>query len=290
MGPRAGNEPMAMTSTELRAALEAILFASGEPVKIEDLHEAFSDEGSEAVDAELAAIEAAFQQREGGFVLEKAAGGFRFATRAELDPHLRKFFARKNEGRLSMAALETLAIIAYRQPMTVPEINDIRGVNSTGVIRTLLDRKMIKIAGRKNVVGSPFLYRTTKEFLVHFGLESIQDLPRLEEFVEILGENFAEELLAAATSEEDVLALDPGEAESEEAGERTSLQAEDEVQRLDGDLSVAGDEMVEDSEAPPGSDLDSGSAAIEGAERTDSDVDSADSTEDALESDASERD
>jgi segregation and condensation protein B len=283
-----------MTSAELRAALEAILFASGEPVKIEDLHEAFEDEGSETVDAELAAIEAAFRDREGGFILEKAAGGFRFATRAELDPHLRKFFARKNEGRLSMAALETLAIIAYRQPMTVPEINDIRGVNSTGVIRTLLDRKMIKIAGRKNVVGSPFLYRTTKDFLIHFGLESIQDLPRLEEFTEILGETLAEELLAAATAEGDVIALEPGEAGFEEDDERTPLQAEGEVLRLDGELSeeidasggladegsdAAGDASSATSHAPAGT-LDEARDEIDGAN----------STEDALESDASERD
>ncbi|MGH9457998.1 MAG: SMC-Scp complex subunit ScpB [Thermoanaerobaculia bacterium] len=200
---------MTMAPHELRAALEAILFASGEPVKSEDLFEAFADEGNEAVEAQLEEIRRAFAEREGGFVLEKAAGGYRFATCAELDPHLRKFFARKNEGRLSMAALETLAIIAYRQPMTVPEINDLRGVNSTGVIRTLLDRKMIKIAGRKNVVGSPFLYRTTKDFLVHFGLESIQDLPRLEEFTEILGENLAEELLVPPPPENEEETAEP---------------------------------------------------------------------------------
>jgi segregation and condensation protein B len=130
-----------------------------------------------------------------GFLLEQTAGGYRLATRPELDPFLRKFFSKQGEGRLSMAALETLSIIAYRQPITAPEISDIRGVNTSGVLRTLLDRKMIKIAGRKNVVGSPFLYRTTREFLVHFGLNSIQDLPRLEEFAEILGENITEEML-----------------------------------------------------------------------------------------------
>ncbi|HEY0591868.1 MAG TPA: SMC-Scp complex subunit ScpB [Thermoanaerobaculia bacterium] len=278
-GPRAprARRPT-MPPAELRAALEAILFASGEPVKREDLYEAFDEEGAEAVDAELAAIEASFKEREGGFLLEKAAGGYRFATRAELDPHLRKFFARKNEGRLSMAALETLAIIAYRQPMTLPEINDIRSVNSTGVIRTLLDRKMIKIAGRKNVVGSPFLYKTTKEFLIHFGLESIQDLPRLEEFTEILGENLAEELLTAATAEEDILALEPGEAGADEDEERTSLEAEEEALRLDGSLNdlVAGDEEAIDDTAAGEADV--------------SDAEGADSAQDALESDASERD
>ncbi|HUP66355.1 MAG TPA: SMC-Scp complex subunit ScpB [Thermoanaerobaculia bacterium] len=206
-----------MTPTELRAAIEAILFVSGEPVKIEDLYEAFPGEEKEGIDAMLLEIEQAFLAREGGFVVEKAAGGYRFATRADLDPHLRKFFARKNEGRLSMAALETLAIIAYRQPVTAPEISDIRGVNATGVVRTLLDRKMIKIAGRKNVVGSPFLYRTTRDFLLHFGLESIQDLPRLEEFSEILGESLAEELLSPASAAQEILPLD-GENRQSEAG------------------------------------------------------------------------
>src|SRR5688500_558842 len=127
---------MTMTAPELRAAIEAILFVSGEPVKIEDLQDAFPDETKEAVEAALADLEALFRDRDGGFVLEKAAGGYRFATRAELDSYLRKFYAKKNEGRLSMAGLETLAIIAYRQPVTLPEINDIRGVNCAGVIRT----------------------------------------------------------------------------------------------------------------------------------------------------------
>ena len=214
------------------------------------------------------------------------------------------FFAKKNEGRLSMAALETLAIIAYRQPMTVPEISDIRGVNVTGVIRTLLDRKMIKIAGRKNVVGSPFLYRTTRDFLLHFGLESIQDLPRLEEFTEILGENLAEELLAAATAEEDIVALEPGEAGADDDDdERTSLQAAEEALRLDGELAdAAGEageadpEMLEPDDAGARIEGDEGSARTEaeGSSRATedraADDGSANSAEDALESDASERD
>ncbi|HEY0788519.1 MAG TPA: SMC-Scp complex subunit ScpB, partial [Thermoanaerobaculia bacterium] len=141
-----------------------------------------------------------------------------------------------------------------------------------------LDRKMIKIAGRKNVVGSPFLYKTTKEFLIHFGLESIQDLPRLEEFTEILGENLAEELLTAATAEEDILALEPGEAGADEDEERTSLEAEEEALRLDGSLNdlVAGDEEAIDDTAAGEADV--------------SDAEGADSAQDALESDASERD
>lgn len=193
---------MALTEDEIRASLEAIIFVSGEPVKIEDLYSALNEEKKETVDTHLAALVDQYRERNGGIFLEQTAGGYRFATRADLDAQLRRFFSKQNEGRLSLAALETLAIIAYKQPITAPEIGDIRGVNSSGVLRTLLDRKMIRIAGRKNVVGSPFLYRTTKDFLVHFGLNDIQDLPRLEEFAEVLGENLNEELLGTGPTGE----------------------------------------------------------------------------------------
>src|SRR5436305_5557671 len=130
-------------------------------------------------------------------MLEQTAGGWRLATRAEHDPILKKYFAKKGENRLSIAALETLAIVAYRQPITAPEVSEIRGVNSTQTIRTLLERRMIRVAGRKNVVGSPFLYRSTKEFLVHFGLNDVRDLPRLEEFGDLIGESMNDELVEA---------------------------------------------------------------------------------------------
>jgi len=186
-----------MEAVELRAALEAILFVSTEPVKVDDLVEAFSGEGAEAVTAQLEELKRLLEDHIGGFTLEQTAGGWRLATRAEHDPVLKKYFARKGENRLSIAALETLAITAYRQPITAPEISEIRGVNSTGVLRTLLERRMIRVAGRKNVVGSPFLYRTTKDFLIHFGLNDIRDLPALEEFGDLIGEAMNEELMAA---------------------------------------------------------------------------------------------
>src|SRR5438270_7407856 len=189
-----------MEPNELRAALEAILFISTEPVNLDDLTAAFSDDGRDAVVAQLDEIKKNFDEHVGGFVLEQTAGGWRFATRAQHDSILKKYFAKKGENRLSLAALETLAIIGYRQPMTAPEISDIRGVNSTSSIRTLLERRMIRVAGRKNVVGSPFLYRTTKEFLVHFGLNDIRDLPRLEEFGDLIGESMSDDLVAAIAS------------------------------------------------------------------------------------------
>lgn len=185
-----------MTSEEVRAAVEAILFVAGEPVKLDDLSAALPDATAQQVEAALKEIQEVFEQKIRGFRLEKAAGGYRLATLPELDAHLRKFFAKRGEGRLSIAALETLSIVAYRQPITAPEISEIRGVNCSAVIRTLLERRLIRIAGRKNVVGSPFLYRTTRQFLTHFGLDTLQDLPKLEEFAEVLGENVSDEVLS----------------------------------------------------------------------------------------------
>ncbi|HEV7570188.1 MAG TPA: SMC-Scp complex subunit ScpB [Thermoanaerobaculia bacterium] len=189
-----------MESNELRAALEAILFVSNEPVKLDELAEAFADEGREAVIAQLEEIKRALDDHLGGFMLEQTAGGWRLATRAEHDPILKKYFAKKGENRLSIAALETLAIVAYRQPITAPEVSEIRGVNSNQTIRTLLERRMIRVAGRKNVVGSPFLYRSTREFLVHFGLNDIRDMPRLEEFGDLIGEQINDDLVLAIES------------------------------------------------------------------------------------------
>ncbi len=185
-----------MEKNELRAAIEAILFVSNEPVTIDALTEALGEK-AESILQELDAIKNALELNIGGFTLEQTAGGWRLATRPEHEPTLKKYFARKGESRLSIAALETLAIVAYRQPVTAPEISDIRGVNSSAVLHTLLERRLIRIAGRKNVVGSPFLYRTTREFLIHFGLNDIRDLPRLEEFGDLTGEPVNEELIAA---------------------------------------------------------------------------------------------
>jgi segregation and condensation protein B len=118
--------------------------------------------------------------------LERVAGGWRYVTRPEFDSLLRKYHEVSERSRLSLAALETLAIIAYRQPITLPEIQDIRGVNSSSVLTTLLEKKLVTTAGRKAVVGTPFLYRTTREFLVRFGLNELEDLPKPEELDEDL--------------------------------------------------------------------------------------------------------
>jgi segregation and condensation protein B len=215
---------MATNEKELRGALEAILLVAGEPITVASLEEVFPSDTPESITAQLEEIRKALDEQPGGYALEAAAGGYRFVTRPEYDTFLKKFFARQGEGRLSLAALETLSIIAYRQPITAPEVSDIRGVNCAGVIRTLLDRKLVKLAGRKNVVGSPFLYRTTKEFLLHFGLNSIQDLPRLEEFAEVLGESLAEELLGPAPSGDSGSGAE-GSAEPGESGDGEGVRS-----------------------------------------------------------------
>ena len=191
---------------ELRAALEAILFVSNEPVTVDALADALgADQAS--VTQQLADWKSFIDANVGGFTLEQTAGGWRLATRPEHEAILKKYFAKKGETRLSIAALETLAIVAYRQPITAPEVSDIRGVNSTGVLHTLLERRLLRIAGRKAVVGCPFLYRTTREFLIHFGLNDIRDLPRLEEFGDLVGETISEDLVSAVQS----LTVNPSE-------------------------------------------------------------------------------
>jgi segregation and condensation protein B len=214
--------------TELRSAIEAILFISSDPLKVDELSESL-DESKENVANQLEEIKRFLEEHAGGFILEQTAGGWRLATRPEHDSILKKHFAKKGENRMSIAALETLAIVAYRQPITAPEVSEIRGVNSTAVIRTLLERRMIRVSGRKNVVGSPFLYRTTKEFLVHFGLNDIRDLPRLEEFGDLIGENIHEDLVTAIQSAESGAQSAEESAEEETtnevAAEETQLES-----------------------------------------------------------------
>ncbi|HEX7830673.1 MAG TPA: SMC-Scp complex subunit ScpB [Thermoanaerobaculia bacterium] len=252
-----------MEPTELRAALEAILFLSSDPTRVDDLAESLGED-KDAVQAQLEEIKRIFDEHLGGFTLEQAAGGWRLTTRAEHDSVLKKYFAKKGENRLSIAALETLAIVAYRQPITAPEVSEIRGVNSTGVIRTLLERRMVRVAGRKNVVGSPFLYRSTKDFLVHFGLNDIRDLPRLEEFGDLIGETINDDLVAAINAapepSPDVIAesdaagdVDMSEVIDAESNDVASdeTQASDDGTPFEEQREVAAEETQLESDSEP---------------------------------------
>jgi segregation and condensation protein B len=170
---------------ELRASLEAIVLTAAGPVMTPSIVEALADESIDeaAVDDLMAQIGEDWDRTDSGLRIEHVAGGWRSVTPPELDVVLRAFHGIVARQRLSQAALEVLAIVAHRQPVTLPEINFIRGANSASVVRTLVDRKLLRMAGRKKVVGKPFLYRTSREFLVHFGLERAEDLPDPEELL-----------------------------------------------------------------------------------------------------------
>jgi len=176
-------------ASDMEAVLEAILFVATEPVPRERLLEVF-EEGERAQAGE--ALERVIERHRAadgrGLTVEEVGGGLRLVTRPDLHGWLRRFFEAGGGNKLSMAALETLAIIAYRQPITGPEIQDLRSVSPAGVLKTLLERRLVRITGRKEVVGKPFLYGTTREFLMHFGLKALEDLPPLEEFEETFGD------------------------------------------------------------------------------------------------------
>ena len=169
---------------DIEAAIEAVLFVSSEPVPRTRLLGLFDEEDQALAEEALEAVLSRYREIEGrGVMAEDVAGGVRLATRPEVAGWLRRFFDVSGGSKLSMAALETLAIIAYRQPITGPEIQELRSVSPAGVIKTLLERRLVRITGRKEVVGKPFLYGTTKEFLVHFGLDRPEDLPDPEQLV-----------------------------------------------------------------------------------------------------------
>ena len=189
----------------LKAKLEAIIYAAETPITLDHMMQLAKESSSETIgdDAEIksrvrAALEeltADYLAADHGIEIRQVAGGYRMSTKPEHHDVVRAFAkSLKPPIRLSMPALETLAVIAYKQPVTVPEIGEIRGVDSSGVIATLLDRKLITTAGRKAVIGRPILYKTTKEFLLRFGLKDVSELPSMEEFEKLVAESFQSDL------------------------------------------------------------------------------------------------
>jgi segregation and condensation protein B len=172
--------------SELKSVIEALIFASPEPVTMKALLKLLETEPKEEIESAIAALKQDYE-RPGGLQLVEVAGGYQIVTKQEFHEWVRRLFHERTTQKLSVAALETLAVIAYRQPVTSPEIADVRGVNTAGVLGTLVDRKLIKIVGRKAVVGRPFMYGTTREFLERFGLNDITDLPKVEDMSELLG-------------------------------------------------------------------------------------------------------
>jgi segregation and condensation protein B len=193
----------------LKAQLEAIIYAAETPITLEQMIQLVKDtvvaDGA-ADDTEIKSrVRSSLEELSGeygspahGIEIRQVAGGYRMSTKPEQHEVVRAFAkSLKPPIRLSLPALETLAVIAYKQPVTVPEISEIRGVDSGGVIGTLLDRKLITTAGRKQVIGRPILYKTTKEFLMRFGLKDVNELPSMEEFEKLVAESFQEELIPA---------------------------------------------------------------------------------------------
>jgi segregation and condensation protein B len=183
--PETESKPSPAIDTQIKAVLEAIVYVTEEPLTKAQIATALG-QPPELIEKLLAELSAEYEKPEHGLTVRQVAGGYKMATKAEHHEAVRTFVkSLKPPLKLSLAALETLAVIAYKQPITTPEVTEIRGVQGAGVLRTLLERKLIAAAGRKNVIGKPVLYKTTKEFLIQFGLKDVSELPSLKEFEEI---------------------------------------------------------------------------------------------------------
>jgi segregation and condensation protein B len=174
------------SESERAGVIEALIFVSDEPLSAKTIAEVLKED-KEVIKTSIAALAEEFNARNGGLQLREVAGGWQFATRPEYHEHVRAFLKTRPSAKLSIASLETLAVIAYRQPVTVPEILEIRGVQSPSSIKTLLDKKLIVAKGRKDTVGRPMMYGTSKEFLLQFGLKDLSELPSVEDFHDLSG-------------------------------------------------------------------------------------------------------
>lgn len=234
--------PVAVEDSQLRAVLEAIIYVAEEPLTLAQLSAALH-EPAERIRALLEELAAEFDKPEHGITVREVAGGYKMATKPEHHEGVRSFVkSLKPPLKLSLAALETLAVIAYKQPVTAPEIMEIRGVQGTGVLKTLLDRKLIAVAGRKNVIGKPILYKTTKDFLIQFGLKDLSELPSLKEF---------EEIRRMALSEGDVPAAEPPAAPAETAATETVPPAEIAPTQTEPQAETAAPAEAESAGEPP---------------------------------------
>jgi segregation and condensation protein B len=218
----------------LKSLIEAIIYVAPEPVSLDAILMTLEGEERGRVKAKLEELVADFQQAQHGIQVRQVAAGYKFSSKPEHHEVLRKFVkSLKPPIRLSKPALETLAVIAYRQPVTLPEVDEIRGVDCGGVIHTLLEKKLVVTAGRKSVVGRPILYRTSRDFLVHFGLKDVSELPSLREFEELakraLGSEWTVEGGAppqpgTPAASETLPQNDAGAAESMRAGDASALR------------------------------------------------------------------
>jgi len=218
-GGRLAHDKTSMLNDEiLKALIEGIIYVAPEPVTLDMILSAIEGEERERVKAKLDELIADYDQNQHGIQIRQVANGYKFSTKAEHHDVLRRYVkSLKPPIRLSKPALETLAVIAYRQPVTVPEIEQIRGVDAGGVIHTLMEKKLVVTSGRKNVVGRPILYRTSRDFLVHFGLKDVGELPSLREFEELAKRALGSEWTEAPAPEPTAVAEpEPAPVESAE--------------------------------------------------------------------------
>lgn len=178
-------EKQSRTPGELVALVEALIFVADEPLTVKLLSEVL-EEDRESVQASVEELAKEYESRESGLQIREIAGGWQIATRTDFHDEVRKFLKTRPSAKLSLASLETLAVIAYKQPVTVPEILDIRGVQSASAIKTLLDKRLIVAKGRKEAVGRPMQYGTSKDFLIQFGLNDLSELPSIEDFEDLV--------------------------------------------------------------------------------------------------------
>jgi len=183
--PEIAEEQITATREELKPAIECLLFVADEPLPFKQLCKVLGDVSEEEVLWALSELAADYEARSSGLEVREIAGGWRISTRPQNHEFIRKYLKSRPSARLSLPALETLAVIAYKQPITIPEILEIRGVSSSSAIKTLLEKRLIVTKGRKETVGKPMLYGTSKEFLIQFGLKDLNELPSIEDFEDL---------------------------------------------------------------------------------------------------------
>ncbi len=253
-----------MESKEIKAVIECLLFVSDKPLSLGSLHNLFERVDRRTLLACLDELKAEYDLQGRAFQLVEIAEGYQLSTRVQYAPWIRKLYKNRANSKLSRAALETLAIIAYRQPVTKAEIEDIRGVSADGVVNSLAERKLVRIVGRKEVVGRPLLYGTTKEFLHFFGLKDLTDMPELKELQEILeadeaGESWdlnphGELIAKARSSEESEAEANESSLESQEPLAAAAANQENEQAGSEDAEPVAAnqeDEQAGSEEAEP---------------------------------------
>jgi len=204
-----------MINEEAKRIIEALLFATHSPVSINELTSTLEEVDSRVVRDLVYELKAEYESQSRSFLITEVAGGFQIITNSSYASWIRKLIGKEKTHRLSMPSLETLAIVVYKQPITRSEIETIRGVNIEGILEGLLEKKLIKTSGRKEAPGRPFVYSTTEQFLIHFGLKSLEDLPKLKEFAE----------KDVETGEKDLILENLTNEKKEEASDGTSTVA-----------------------------------------------------------------